>query len=249
MKILLLLSLAIAAALSAPAEEISPAIVGGVNAIPGEFPFIVSIQWVVIGISSHVCGGSIISPIWVLSAAHCFTETPTFGTLEILAGKHNLGITEPGQVRVGINRPASIKHPGWVPGGGVGPDDLVLVRLATPLTFSATIRAIRLPQPNVISTGTGTLSGWGSMGGTAAATILQKAILSKINIDICRQALTSLGLRGDFVDDTNFCTGPLTGGLSACSGKTEINHEIRNTHCISIHRRLWRPNCPRNSSE
>lgn len=67
MKILVILALSVAAALAAPAEEISPNIVGGINALPGEFPFIVSLQWVVLGLSTHMCGGSIISPIWVLS--------------------------------------------------------------------------------------------------------------------------------------------------------------------------------------
>lgn len=221
MKVLFVLSLAIAATLAAPTEDISGAIVGGVNALPNEFPFIVSMQWVILGVSSHVCGGVILNNIWVLSAAHCFTETPTIGSLEILAGKHSLAITEPGQIRVGINRAASVIHPGWNSGGGVGPDDLVLVRLSIPLTFSPTIRAVRLPQANVIPIGVGTLSGWGSTGsgiGGGAATILQKVILPKIDIGACRQAIFAMGFDGNLVDDTNFCTGPLTGGISACSG-------------------------------
>lgn len=128
MKILLVLSLVFAAVLALPTQEIAPSIVGGVNAIPGEFPYIASIQWVLLGLSTHVCGGSIMNNIWVLSAAHCFTETPTLGRLDILVGKHNLALTEADQVRVGINRAATILHPEWTPGGGVGPDDLVLVR-------------------------------------------------------------------------------------------------------------------------
>jgi acetyl-CoA carboxylase beta subunit len=62
------------------------------------------------------------------------------------------------------------------------------------------------------------LAGWGSTGGQTGATILQKAILSTITIPECRQAINDLGLNGDLVDYTNLCTGPLTGGLSACSG-------------------------------
>lgn len=122
----MLLSLAFAATLAAPTSEVAPAIVGGVNAIPGEFPFIVSLQWVVLGLSTHICGGSIISNIWVLSAAHCITEIPSLGRVEILAGKHNLALTEADQVRLTIAQ--TILHPGWVPGPQVGPDDLVLVR-------------------------------------------------------------------------------------------------------------------------
>lgn len=66
------------------------------------------------------------------------------------------------------------------------------------------------------------LSGWGATStggiGGGATTILHKAIKSKIENSVCRQAINELGLNGNLVDDTNFCTGPLTGGLSACAG-------------------------------
>lgn len=126
MRILVILSLAVVAALAAPTEEKTPFVVGGVNALPGEFPYIVSLQWVILGRSTHVCGGSILNNIWVLTAAHCLTEIPSAGTLQILAGLHNQQI--PGEAsRVGIDRARSIIHHDWVPGGQVGPDDLALV--------------------------------------------------------------------------------------------------------------------------
>lgn len=146
------------------------------------------------------------------------TEVPTLGRLEILAGKHNLGIFEEGQARVGIDRPGSIIHHDWTPGGAVGPDDLVLIRLVSPLAYSDRVRAVRIPAPESIPSGPGTLSGWGSTGGITLPNILQKAIFSTISVQACRDAIFSLGLNGDLVDYTNFCTGPLTGGLSACSG-------------------------------
>lgn len=67
MKVLVVLSLALAAVLAAPTEDVNSLVVGGENAIPGEFPFIVSLQWVILTISTHVCGGVIIGPSWVIS--------------------------------------------------------------------------------------------------------------------------------------------------------------------------------------
>lgn len=67
MRVLFILSLALTAVLAAPAEEITPFIVGGVNALPGEFPYIVSLQWVLLGQSTHTCGGVILNNVWVLT--------------------------------------------------------------------------------------------------------------------------------------------------------------------------------------
>jgi prostasin len=104
----------ISATLATPViEDRESRIVGGVNAIPGEFPYIVSIHWVILTVSTHVCGGAIINNIWILSAAHCLTETPSTGRLEIIAGLHSQANLGEGS-RVGINRPASILHPDWV---------------------------------------------------------------------------------------------------------------------------------------
>ncbi|KAK9880793.1 hypothetical protein WA026_013122 [Henosepilachna vigintioctopunctata] len=48
----------------------NPNIIGGRPAEIWEFPYQVSIQY----LTEHNCGGSIISPKFILSAAHCFDE-------------------------------------------------------------------------------------------------------------------------------------------------------------------------------
>lgn len=150
-----------------------------------------------------------------LQVANCLNETEALGRFEILAGKHNLGIYEDGQTRVGIEH--SIIHHDWT-GSPVGPDALVLIRLASPLTWSASIRPIRLPAQGSIPTGLGALAGWGSTELPDPPNILQKASLPTITYEACVDAINNLGLIGDLVDDSNFCTGPLTGGVAACTG-------------------------------
>ena len=45
---------------------------GGINALISEFPHQVSIQL----FKDHICGGSIVSRDWIISAAHCFKHQP-----------------------------------------------------------------------------------------------------------------------------------------------------------------------------
>jgi len=69
---------------------ISPQVVGGEEAPPGYYPFIVSLQM----FGSHFCAGSIVNEKWVVTAAHCADAVSSLKFFYVKAGKHDIAENE-----------------------------------------------------------------------------------------------------------------------------------------------------------
>lgn len=95
----------LAVALCAASVSAGPAagrIIGGVDALPGEFPEICMIQWVFLGQQSNICACAILNGNHVVTAAHCLTEAPTTGRLEVVGGILDTNIIAPQRQRLGV---------------------------------------------------------------------------------------------------------------------------------------------------
>lgn len=187
-------------------------VVGGQNAAKHSAPWMVSMQWVLLG-SRHMCGASLIAPDWVITAGHCLTGVPPIGKMEIVAGRHDFSVAESTEQRRTLNR--RYVHDQF--GGNVGPYDIGLMHFQIPFAFNSAVRAIALPRPDVIHSGTVRLTGWGSTSTSLIPTspnILQEVRKPIVPYDTCESVL---GYDSP-LHPTNVCTGPLSGGVSACSG-------------------------------
>jgi trypsin len=134
-------------------------IVGGHAIEIEEAPWQVSIQdnW------GHFCGGSILSPDWVLTAQHC-VEWSGASSLQVIAGVDRL--SDEGAQR----RPVAeiIRYPGYL--GATRGLDVALLRLAEPLELDgARARAIAVVGQRAAAGGVtdpgvnATVTGWGSL--------------------------------------------------------------------------------------
>ncbi|XP_076649666.1 trypsin-1-like [Halictus rubicundus] len=195
--------------------DLNPRVVGGNEAARGQFPWQVSLQWGVWG-TSHFCGGSIINAQWIVTAGHCVDAVPSYGDFVVKAGKHSLRATESEEQVVTVVK--SFVHEKYP--GNVAPNDIALLKLSKPLKLTKSVQVISLPTAGRIPTGNALLSGWGSTSRTNSPIMpdkLQFASLPLIDLQTCKKAVEELTGPSP-LDPVNVCSGPLTGGYSACSG-------------------------------
>ncbi|XP_012230032.1 trypsin [Linepithema humile] len=202
--------------LRVPSLSSSPQVVGGKEAPEGAYPYIVSLQRGIFGLTSHFCAGSIINSEWILTAGHCVNAVSRLVKITVKAGKHNLKARE--STEQIIKAAKTIVHEQYK--GGVGPYDIALIKLKSPLSFTAAVQAIKLPEAESEPSGNATLCGWGSTSTSRLPKMpnkLQYVNLEYVDLSVCSEAVSRLAGSSP-VHETNVCTGPLTGGISACSG-------------------------------
>ncbi|KAK7068146.1 Trypsin-2 [Halocaridina rubra] len=184
-------------------------IIGGESANPGEFPYQVSVQHKGILGQFHICGGSILNPSYILTAAHCIANVDP-DTIYIVAGVNSL--TDDSGTRQEIKAKSIVIHDLY--NDVTNDNDIALIKLEVTLELNDYVLAVDLPE-EAVSEGTDcTMTGWGALSETGDITdILQKVVIPVISRTLCKI------IYGDgAVSDGMICAGLLEGGADACYG-------------------------------
>uniref|UniRef100_A0A3Q2PEK9 Ovochymase 1 n=1 Tax=Fundulus heteroclitus TaxID=8078 RepID=A0A3Q2PEK9_FUNHE len=189
-----------------PELDVETRIIGGQEAWAHSWPWQVSLRFS----SMPACGGAIIGPQWVISAAHCFLRYNKESLWEVVAGKHDLDKPdEPGEQLVGISRIFSHQEYDT----RTKESDVALLKLERPLVFTDFIRPIDIWMTTLPEAMRCTVTGWGSTRENGPrVNRLQEVNVSLLASDACNEYYNGR------VRPSMFCAGKDEGGVDACQG-------------------------------
>ncbi|KAM8742323.1 transmembrane protease serine 2 isoform 1-T2 [Acanthopagrus schlegelii] len=186
----------------------STRIVGGTEAVNGAWPWQVSLQIQ----GQHVCGGSIIGRQWILSAAHCFQTYSDPKLWTVYSGNVRLSAFI---FASGARVNKIISHKGF--DTDTNNNDIALLKLDTPLTFTGTVKPVCIPNFGVdLSAGQQAwITGWGALRSSGPSpNTLNQAQVTIYSRETCNRPQVLDGA----ITETMICAGKLEGGVDSCQG-------------------------------
>lgn len=93
------------------------------------------------------------------------------------------------------------------------------MKLKTPIKFNERVQPVKLPEQGTVQSGQAILSGWGSISKKLIPKLpptLQYADVPVVPNEECVKAIKAISSKGELYD-SQLCSGPLDGTISACS--------------------------------
>ncbi|CAL1609595.1 unnamed protein product [Knipowitschia caucasica] len=191
-------------------EDMSERVVGGEDAQPNSWPWQISLQYRSGSSYFHTCGGTLIAPGWVMTAAHCVDRPSTY---RVVIGEHDLK-KDSGKEQIKSVSKIHI-HPNWNPSSVAQGWDIALLRLSSDATLNSDVKLGLLPPSGQILPHNNVcyVTGWGrTYTGGPLPNILQQAVLPLVGHKEC----TASDWWGSTVKDSMVCGGG--GDKAGCNG-------------------------------
>ncbi|CAH0717893.1 unnamed protein product, partial [Brenthis ino] len=199
-----------------------PEVIGGNNAIHGEYPHMGALGWKAkIGTWIFKCGGSLISENFILTAAHCYKVPKNDETVAdfypkiVRLGSRNILDSK---LSYDAEILKFIRHPEYKAPRHYF--DIALVQLKHEVYIHSTVHPACLWNKSE-DPKKGNVTGWGvvNSGTQAVSPILQKAEITIRDNDECEEDLMikqNRNWRGFFRHQ--LCAGEMSGGIDTCQG-------------------------------
>ena len=192
-------------------------IVGGHEATPYSLPWQVGL--VIPKSDKPFCGGTLISPRHVLTAAHCTRANS--GNWDIMVGEYRITNSSDGTRHTKCRH---INHPSYGKITGID-HDFAIVHLDTPVQLGsravpACLPTVALHGGNILDDKTFTVSGWGTTcyGTCSSPDVLHVVSVSGVSNAICKQLYGGIFGQESITSDM-MCAGDVENGkIDACQG-------------------------------
>ncbi|XP_029800593.1 plasminogen [Suricata suricatta] len=178
-------------------------VVGGCVANPHSWPWQISLRT---RFGKHFCGGTLIAPEWVLTAAHCLERSSRPAAYKVILGAHQERNLETDVQDIEVSK--LFLEPTRA--------DIALLKLSRPAVITPKVIPACLPPANYVVADRTLcyITGWGETQGTFGAGLLKEAQLPVIENKVCNR-YEYLGGR---VKSSELCAGDLAGGTDSCQG-------------------------------